>query len=129
MALIQVLALAKDTKRSENGLREELQRGPKTTTEWTQIAEQHPEFFRVREDDVGNREAHRVSLISRAVIRKQGDEKRDPLSPDLVGKLLDIAISLHDRETSRKDRWKSWLPIAVAIVAGLFTVAAALFKK
>jgi hypothetical protein len=129
MALIQVLALAETTKRSENGLREDLQRSPVTSKEWTQIAKQHPEFFRVREEDAGNLKAHRVSLIARAAMPKKENDRRDPLASDLVGKLLDIAISLHDRETSRKDRWKYLLPIAVAIVAGLFTVAAALFRK
>jgi len=129
MALIQVLALAEGTKRSENGLREDLQRDPMTAAEWTQIAKQHPEFFRVREEDEGDLQAHRVSMIARAALPKKENDKRDPLGSDLVGKLLDIAISLHDRETSRKDRWKSLLPIAVAIVAGLFTIAAALFKR
>ena len=128
MALIQVLSLAKGTKRSEQGLHDDLQRTPLSAGEWTQIAQEHPEFFRLRAEDAGDPKAHRISLIARAVMPKPDDEKRDPLPSDLVGKLLDIAISLHDRETARKDKWKSLLPIAVAIVAGLFTIAAALFK-
>ena len=59
---------------------------------------------------------------------KRADDKRDPLASDLIGKLLDIGISLHDREVARSERWKAWVPLAVAIVAGLFTVAAAILK-
>jgi hypothetical protein len=128
MALIQVLSLGENTKRSENGLQSELQRPPVSAKNWTQVAQQHPEFFRVREEDAGDLEAHRISLIARAAMPKNANGKRDLLPSDLVGKLLDIAISLHDRETTRKEKWKSLLPIAVAIVAGLFTIAAALFK-
>jgi hypothetical protein len=128
MALIQVLSLAKSTKRSENGLQSELQRAPISEKTWTQVAQQHPEFFRVRQEDAGDLDAHRVSLIARAAMPKSANGERDPLASDIIGKLLDIAISLHDRETSRREKWKSLLPIAVAIVAGLFTIAAALFK-
>lgn len=131
MALIQVLALAEDTKRSENGLNKDLQRSAKSGETWTQVAEGHPEFFRVRPENVGNTgpEAHRVSLIARAVVPKGDEDHRDPLPSDLVSKLLDIAISLHDRERARRDQWKSWLPVAVAIILGLSGIAAALLKR
>jgi|ERR1051325_3839790 hypothetical protein len=133
MALIQVLALGKDTKRSENGLFESLQRQPQSAPNWSELARRHPEFFRVRAEDVGDPTAHRISLIARAAMPKEKDDKRDPLPSDLVGKLLDLAISLHDREIARSERWKAWLPVAVtiaaAIIAGGFTVAAAIIKS
>jgi len=128
MALIQVLSLGEDTKRSENGLCDALQRNPRTAATWSELAERHPEFFRVRAEDAGDRKAHRTSLVARAAMPKRADDHRDPLPSDLVGKLLDIAISLHDREIARSERWKAWLPLAVAIIAGFFTVAAAILK-
>ena len=49
---------------------------------------------------------------------------RNTLPNDLIGKLLDIAISIHDREVARGERWKSWIPIGVAFIAGIFAVVA-----
>lgn len=130
MALIQILALAENTTRSENGLTKDLQRSPRSRESWTQVAEGHPEFFRVRSENEGRvgPEAHRVSLIARAVVPRGDEDHRDPLASDLVSKLLDIAISLHDRERARRDQWKSWLPVAVAIILGLSGIAAALLR-
>jgi len=51
MALIQVLALGPGTRRTEKGLRHDLQRPPRSTSTWTEFAEEHPEFFRVRDED------------------------------------------------------------------------------
>jgi hypothetical protein len=127
MALIQVLALGETTKRSENGLRSSLQRSPKSASSWTSVAQAHPELFRVREQDDGDLDAHRVSLVARAVMPKRADNKRDQLPSDLIGKLLDMTITLHDREIARRERWKSLLPLAVAIITGLFAVAAGVF--
>jgi hypothetical protein len=130
MALIQVLALAAETRRSEKGLGDDLQRYPRSADSWTQLAEGHPEFFRVRAADArGNKDDYRVSLVARAVVPRGAEDHREPLSSDLLGKLLDIAISLHDRDKARTDQWKALLPIAVAIVAGLFAIAAALLKS
>ena len=129
MALIQVLALAPGTRRTEGGLRNDLQRAPYSGDSWTDFAAQHPEFFRVRDEDTGPEHyGYRVSLIARAVMPKRG-EYRDPLPVDMVSKLLDIAMSLHDRERARRDQWKSLLPIVVAIIVGLATIAAALLKR
>ena len=129
MALIQVLSLCENTKRSENGLKGELQRIPMTADSWTDFAKSHPEFFRVRTEDEGDFEAHRISMVARAVMPKRpGDNKREPLPSDIVGKLLDIAITLHDREIARRDAWKTFVPVAAAIIAGLFAVAAAVLK-
>jgi hypothetical protein len=122
MALIQVLALGKDTKRSENGLKDELQRKPLTEATWSALAQRHPEFFRVREEDANDSSACRVSLVARAAMPKFPDGHRDPIPNDLIGKLLDIAISIHDREVARGERWKSWFPIFVAFIGGFFAV-------
>lgn len=71
MALIQVLALDKHAHRSEEGLKDELQGDPKSAKNWSEIADQHPEFFRVRESGT-----HRVSLVARHVLPKNDDGTR-----------------------------------------------------
>jgi len=116
MALIQVLALDKHAHRSESGLNDELQGNPKSADSWIDVADKHPEFFRVRGS--GN---HRISLVARHVQLRDQDDNRTPLSADFVGKLLQTAIELHDRELERKNHWKAYIPIIVAVTAGIFT--------
>ncbi|MES0492054.1 MAG: hypothetical protein ABUK01_18850 [Leptospirales bacterium] len=116
MALIQVLALDKHAHRSESGLNDELQGLPKSADLWSIVAKQHPEFFRVKES--GN---HRVSLVARHVQPRNEADNRKPLSADFVGKLLQAAIELHDREMERKNHWRAYIPIIVAVTAGVFT--------
>ena len=123
MALIQVLALDKHSHRSEDGLREELQGNPRSAGNWREIAEQHPEFFRVRETGT-----HQVSLVARHVLPKNKEGTRE-LPSDFVGKLLQAAIEIHDRQLDRAQHWKSYVPIVVAITAGLFTIFGIFLKS
>ena len=62
MALIQVLALDKDAHRSESGLKGELQVLPRSAPTWTEVAQGHPEFFRVQTG-----RDHPISLVLRHV--------------------------------------------------------------
>ncbi|MDF2181229.1 hypothetical protein [Neptuniibacter sp. CAU 1671] len=123
MALIQVLSLSKNSHRSEEGLVEELQGAPKSATSWIAIAKEHPEFFRVR--GTGK---HRVSMIARHVL-KDDENIREKLSPDFIGKLLETAIELHDRQLSRDQNWKTYIPIIVSITAGTFTIFGIFLNK
>jgi|SRR5215831_11211548 len=71
MALIQVLARGQKAYKSEQGLLAELQGFPKpkpsnSKLSWIQLAQQHPEFFRVRGPH-GEFKEDSVSLISRHV--------------------------------------------------------------
>ena len=116
MAMIQVLALDKRAHRSEQGLSGELQGPPNSAESWTNIAEQHPEFFRVKESGT-----NRISLLARHVQPRTEDDSREPLPADFTGKLFQAAIELHDREMERKNHWKAYIPIIVAVTAGIFT--------
>ena len=131
MALIQVLAQAEYARRSEKGLTAQLQGTPKSATTWTSLAEGHREFFRVRLPDAEKPEAS-LALISRHVLPKDAQGVRKPLTPEVTAKLLEIAISLHDREVTRKQRFitmlTTFIPIGVAIIAGLFAIAVALLQ-
>jgi len=63
--------------------------------------------------------------------KTQGDQ-REPLPPDYTAKLLDIAISLHDREATRRQQRTTFsatfIHIGVAIIAGLFSIAVVLLE-
>ncbi len=116
LALIQVLALDERAHRSEDGLASELQGPPRSAENWPQIAECHPEFFRVK--PAGE---HRVSLVARHVTPR-GENGRPPLPPDYTSKLLLLAVELHDRELKRSQGWHVWVPLIVALTAGAFTL-------
>lgn len=130
MSLIQVLALKdKHTVRSENGLLVDLQRQPNSAHDWTQIAKEHPEFFRLDQKIIKKPDDHTISLLARVITAKGSDDKREALPDEFVAKLLEIAVNLHDRERARIDRWKPWLiSILVAVIIGLSGIATASLK-
>jgi len=129
MALIQVLAQAAyGTTRTEDGLIVELQGKPtsKGAPTWIDLAQSHREFFRVHTDKAGNAT---MSLISRRVLAKGKEGNRPALSLEDTSKLLELAISLHDRETARRDRWKPWvISVIAASILGVCGLIAAFVK-
>ena len=124
LALIQVLALDDATHRSEEGLRSELEAGPRSGKSWTEMAKEHPEFFRVKPSG-----DHRVSLISRHVRKREADTQNHPaLDGAHVDSLLAAAIELHDRQVRRSERWTYLIPIWVALIVGVLGLAAETIK-
>ncbi len=123
LALIQVLAIDEHAHRSENGLTDELQGVPRSSTSWSDLAREHPEFFRVKPDG-----EHRVSLIARHV-RSRDDEGRRQLPPDYASKLLQLAVELHDREVRRSQSWQVWVPMMGAVVGGLLALLGVWLKS
>ena len=113
IALIQVLGFDEHAHRSESGLREELQNEPASADTWTKVASEHPEFFRVRPSG-----DHVVSLLARHVTPR-GDSGRAPLPPDHVKELVNVALSIHDRELDQSRNWRVWLPLGGVTVGAL----------
>lgn len=131
IGLIQVLAFDKDTSRSESGIAHELAQKPISGNSWIQIASEHPELFRVRPESDRTK---RTSLISRYVLEYEEHSnhpkgKRPRLDPNLVTKLIDTAIELHDRQLQRKERWKVIIPMIVAIIAALAAIVSAFISN
>lgn len=123
MALIQVLALAADHNiRSESGLTRELQGKPKSkgALTWIQLAEGHREFFRIERRE----NYERVALIWKYVLQDER-EKRVSLPPEVTTKLLELAISLHDRQPQRRQRFNY---IWAILLAGLLSLLGILLQ-
>ena len=116
LSMLQVLGLDESTHRSESGLCRELKRKPESASTWTEIASEHPEFFRVS----GTGE-HQVSLIARHVVPRDEQDRKPSLEPDVLGTLLTLALDLHDRQCQRADRWRTYVPIVVPIIASVIT--------
>ena len=122
MALVQVLALDKDSHRSEEGVKTELSSQPRSADSWTQLAKEHLEFFRVVES-----RDHSISLVTRHVSEDTG-EKRPPLSAEHTQALLNAAIELHDRQIKRSLRWTVLIPIWVAVISGIVVLLTAMLR-
>ncbi|MEX0943801.1 MAG: hypothetical protein WD002_14790 [Pseudomonadales bacterium] len=116
LSLIQVLALDKDSHRSETGLAAELPERPASAESWLQLSKEHQEFFRVVEG-----KNHPISLVVRHVSEEAG-EKRPPLSPENTQALLNAAIELHDRQLRRSQRWTVLIPIWIAVIGALVAI-------
>ena len=116
LAMLQVLALDTSTHRSESGLCRELKTKPQSAKSWTDLASQHPEFFRVR----GSGD-HQVSLIARHVVPRNEHGRKPRLEPEVLGTLLTLAMDLHDRQRAKADGWKTYIAIVVPICAALIT--------
>ena len=130
LALIQVLSFDRDTSRSEDGLQDELQGKPSSADSWVDLAQIHPELFRVRLPQAGK--VQRVALVARYVLpyepEGEQDEKRPQLESTIVNKLMELAIELHDRQLERHDRWKTIVPMIVAIIGAAASIVAALIS-
>ena len=127
VALIQVLAYSPRTRRTEDGLMEELKRKPASSKSWIEMAKQHCEFFRIREEQGKN--SH-VSLIARnaqeSVVDADGDSVKPLLSTDVANKLMELAVQLHEMELRRADFWKATVvPLFVAVIVAAASVTAA----
>jgi hypothetical protein len=128
LALIQVLAFDSSAYRSEEGLREELQRQPVVGDSWVTLAKEHPEFFRIRVDP--ERKA-RVAIVARYVLDREwnseGKYKHPPLDTTVATKLMELAVELHDKQLDRQTRFVSViLPMSVAIIAAGASITSAI---
>jgi hypothetical protein len=132
LALIQVLAIHEDTRKSEEGLEKILQEPRSSTDGWLQIAREHPEFFRTSTEHFDTRPTTpQVSLVARFSAPARTDTKRDPLDPQLLNSLHSLAIQLYDRQTGF--RWSNRYQVVInaicilvgAVLSGIVAAAIA----
>ena len=120
LALVQILAFAPQPSRTVVQLADAL-RGPPSSGQrtWGEVAELHPEFFRV-----WGKNLDQVALASRYVA--EGGPGQGEFPADFAQHLMRTAIEIHDREARRRDRWALYLPLVIAVVGALGSVATAL---
>ena len=129
LSLIQLLAFDASGYRSDEGMEANLGRKPISAKSWIDLAQAHPEFFRVRRQEG---RTPRAALIIRYIVGKvaiDGEDRRPPLTPEFVSNFFQLAINLHDKQVLHRDRWKPWLfGFLGAGLAATGTVAAAYIK-
>lgn len=107
IALIQLLALAAHTWRSEQGITEQLKGRPQSAKTWLSIGEQHGEFFRVGNEGVSTPQLSLIArIVQESLPRETGEYKRDKLSNAELGNLLKLAVQLYDKEAQRSEFWQ-----------------------
>jgi len=111
LALIQILGLYTFAHRSNGGIQRESQALPKSAKDWDQVALEHPEFFRV----IKSKEES-ISLIARHSQPSDGGAGYSRLSLDLVTKLMETAIKIHDSQLNSSREWTFWLPVVGAFI-------------
>ena len=120
--LLVVLAVDKHSFRSEDGLSGILRDTPRSSTKWLDLAKEHPEFFRF------NKEFTSICLLIRFLqkVDVADGELRDPLTVDQTQKLVDQAISLHDKQLARYQRNSFRFPMYGAIAAAIVSLVVGL---
>lgn len=116
--LIAVLGKqSKHSFRTNEGITTELNGIPKSAEAWTNIAEEHPEFFKFNKD--------KTSIVLLLRYLNSEDENGDSyraLDIDQTQKLIDQAISLHDKQIARYQRNNFIIPLIAAVITALVTI-------
>ncbi|MED5238748.1 MAG: hypothetical protein VX379_04140 [Pseudomonadota bacterium] len=141
IAAIQVLGTYRFASRSLDKWEKRLGRTPVSAPNWETVFKQHPEFFTTQRENISvvwrrsrerNYDTYSRKLLPREeVIRLAEDEKktgekrlsRPPLAPSEVTKLVEIAISLHEREIKHAQERRWWITAVVAVASLIIAVA------
>ncbi|MES2238943.1 MAG: hypothetical protein V4497_01660 [Bacteroidota bacterium] len=109
--LITVLAIDKHSFRTIENLEKAIRGLPSSAKTWLEIAETHPEFFRP------NGEKTSIALLIRSYLPTKEDYSREPLTIEETQKLIEVAISLHEKEIQRFQRNSHIFPLIIAAIA------------
>jgi hypothetical protein len=120
LALIQILGLDPKPRQTEKEPMEALQCAPRSKLpRWSDVVAEHPEFFRV-----AGKDRNSVSLAARHAAGNSEAERI--LSTDFIQRLMQTAIDIHDREAKRAEKWTLYLPLVIAIIGALGSIATAI---
>jgi hypothetical protein len=142
IAAIQVLGTYRFASRKLEKWEKRLGRTPVSADNWLKVFQQHPEFFTIQGDNISmvwrrSRERNYDTYIRKAVSRdeaivlteleNESDERRlsrPPLETAEISKLVDIAISLHEREIRHGQERRWWITAIIGVVSLIISVAA-----
>ncbi|MEK7137690.1 MAG: N-carbamoyl-L-amino acid amidohydrolase [Patescibacteria group bacterium] len=130
VAMLQVMGTYKFASREIDKWGESLGRPPLSAESWRKVFEEHPEFFRLRDDLaslVWRRASERVydTVTGKEITKVEADAlseearkklSRAPLSPEQVTSLIEVAIKLQTQAISRRQELRWWVPVLVGAI-------------
>jgi hypothetical protein len=137
IAAIQVMGTYRFASRNLSKWEKRLGRKPVSAETWMTIFQEHSEFFTVQEQNVSlvwrrskerNYDTFERRLLSRdeAMVLAADDPEvdavrlsRPPLDTAEISKLVDIAVSVHEREINHQQERRWWFAAVMAVI-GLF---------
>ena len=140
IAAIQVMGTYRFASRRLEKWEKRLGRNPVSAPNWLAIFRQHPEFFTIQDDFVSlvwrrskerNYDTFERKLLSRTEAQGMAatDPEQDatrlsrpPLDTAEISKLVDIAVSLHERGINHKQERRWWYTAAIAVVSLLVSL-------
>jgi len=112
------------TFREIKGIGIDLNGPPKSAVGWFELAAEHPEFFRFSQD--GERLVLLLRFVSRIIVNQQ--EQYPALSIDQTQKLVEQAITLHDKQLQLYQRNDFKVPLWTAVIAAIVTLVTTVFS-
>lgn len=143
IAAIQVLGTYRFASRRIEKWEKRLGRTPVSAPDWSTVFSQHPEFFTAQGDIISlvwrrSRERNYDTYTRQLLAREEAIElshqesednekrlSRPPLDSSEVSKLVDIAISLHEREIRHAQERRWWITAVLALVGFIITLSGA----
>jgi len=141
IAAIQVMGTYRFASRPLIKWENRLGRKPVSGENWITVFKQHPEFFTIQGENISlvwrrsrerNYDTFKHELVSReeafSLKKEEGeqDEKRlsrPPLDTAEISKLVDIAVSLHEREINHRQERRWWITAVLAVAGLIISVA------
>ncbi len=94
---------------------------PRSAGRWSEIARDHPEFFRLTEAN--------TSILSPRHYLGVGGGNPPPLPAETVQTLVKNAMDLQERQAERVEVWKTWVTMLAAVVAAGTGITQLLLRK
>lgn len=141
IAAIQVLGTYRFASRNIEKWENRLGRTPVSATDWKTVFSQHPEFFTAQGDNISlvwrrsrerNYDTFEKALLSRedaTVLANEESENKEsrlsrpPLDTTEISKLIDIAVSLHEREINHAQERRWWVTAVIALLGLIISVS------
>jgi hypothetical protein len=121
--LLTALSLDKHSFKSELKVVDALRGRPLSATSWKDLASQHPEFFRSNKEDTS------IALTMRSYNPIGEENSREPLGISETQKLVDVAITLYEKQMQSKLQYSTWFPLIGAVIGALAVIATNLLVK
>lgn len=130
VAALQVLGTYKFASRKHSEWEKLIGRTPISADNWLQVFNEHPEFFRIRDEWVSlvwRRSSERVfdtcsgQELPKEAVNAMTDEMRKgisraPLSAEQVSALIEVGIKLQAQAISRRAELRWWVPVLIGAI-------------